>query len=210
MENNQKDRKLSDKIKEKSSFYKKTGLYKAIFKNVLILLLIVILLVGIIYVIEKHFLDFDLLITGGIAKTNPIFVFLVFLISESILGLIPPDIFIVWSELSNSPFLTLSLLAILSYTGGVIAYFIGIRINKFPKVSRALRRRFFNYVRFVKRYGGLFIVISALLPFPYAIVCTVCGLTDYSYKKLLLLGTTRFLRFFLYSLVLYKMFNFEV
>jgi membrane protein YqaA with SNARE-associated domain len=61
----------------------------------------------------------------------------------------------------------------------------------------------------MKKWGGVFIVISALLPFPYAIVCTVCGMTNYSRKRLLLLGLTRIARFLIYAVFLYRMFNFE-
>ncbi|MGB1185025.1 MAG: short-chain dehydrogenase, partial [Schleiferiaceae bacterium] len=57
-----------------------------------------------------------------------------------------------------------------------------------------------------KRFGGLLIIIAALTPLPYPIVCQLCGINKFPFRAFALLTLVRFLRFAIYGLVLYKMF----
>jgi len=49
-------------------------------------------------------------------------ILIVFFISESILGLVPPEIFIAWAKKTAEPILNLFILALLSYAGGLVSY----------------------------------------------------------------------------------------
>jgi len=190
-------------------YYLKTGLYKLILKNIAIISIVIGIFAIVLFIVDRYFLEFGPFFEQNIHKLNMFGVFTLFFVSESILGIIPPDIFIIWSESLDYPFFALLVLAILSYLGGCVAYNIGFLLRKLPKVYILIKKRFYKQERFVKKWGGIFIVISALLPFPYAVVCTVCGMTSYPRKKLLLLGLTRIARFLIYSVFLYRMFNFE-
>lgn len=57
----------------------------------------------------------------------------------------------------------------------------------------------------VYQLGGFVIVFSALLPLPYSAVCMAAGAVKYSFKRLLLLGLTRFLRFYGYAVLVYAL-----
>ena len=75
--------------------------------------------------IVKQFIDLNSIfrfVTHGFSDP---FVLIIFFLSESFLGMIPPDIFVIWTIKFNSPFLFLILLGILSYAGGIISYLIG-------------------------------------------------------------------------------------
>ena len=50
--------------------------------------------------------------------------FSIFFVSEAILGLIPPDIFIMWAAVESSPLTFIFILAVLSYVGGVISFLL--------------------------------------------------------------------------------------
>jgi membrane protein YqaA with SNARE-associated domain len=100
----------------------------------------------------------------------------------------------------------LILLAFLSYFGGLLAYYIGRSLGKYPKYRNWLVERFSSHFATFHRYGGFLIVFSALFPLPFSTITLVSGMIDYPFKKLALLGTTRLLRFFLYALVLFKVF----
>jgi membrane protein YqaA with SNARE-associated domain len=125
-----------------------------------------------------------------------------FFISETILGLIPPDFFIVWANSSNHPIILTTILAGLSYIGGLTAYFIGFRLSKTPKINKWLLRKFSSHFATLHKYGGFLIVFSALLPLPFSTVTAVAGMVDYPFQKLALLGSTRILRFFGYGYIL--------
>lgn len=57
----------------------------------------------------------------------------------------------------------------------------------------------------VYQLGGFVIVFSALFPLPYSAVCMAAGAVKYSFKRLLLLGLTRFLRFYGYAVLVYAL-----
>ncbi|HDR67429.1 MAG TPA: hypothetical protein ENN61_00095 [Bacteroidaceae bacterium] len=78
---------------------------------------------------------------------NDWFVLLLFFISESFLGLIPVDLFVIWTQKFSNPVPILILLGILSYTGGIISYGIGLWISKRPKVKAFSEKRLKRYIK---------------------------------------------------------------
>ena len=123
----------------------------------------------------------------------------IFYISESLLGWIPPDIFITWSDQFNSPFLWLSILGTISYLGGVNAYYLGKLACRYPRVKSWLEKK--NEIFFVRirKWGGLVVIFAALFPLPYATTATVAGMVRFPFKSFMLYGLTRYLRFYIYG-----------
>ena len=76
------------------------------------------------------------MINNIIESYSPTIIIFFFLFSESILGLLPPEIFILWSSKSASPYLFLFALATASYIGGAFSYIIGMRISRLPTISK--------------------------------------------------------------------------
>src|SRR5690606_34584868 len=120
-----------DKPKKKSrlrllhQYYSYTGFYGFLGSSLLRAIPLILLFIGGLLAIHYFVIDVNILL-NKVTETFPVFgVLTVFFISESILGLIPPELFIAWSSKSVTPVLHLSLLAVLSYSGGIVSYYIG-------------------------------------------------------------------------------------
>ena len=181
------------KITRFYSFLKNTA-YQAFFMIVIFVLLLM--------AVNFFIIDIHLLINNILETYSPKIVILFFLISESILGLIPPEMFILWSSKSGSPFLFLFALATVSYIGGAVSYFIGMRISLVPAVSKHVERKIKQHIINLRKWGGLFIVLGAISPIPHSIVSIGAGLIDYKFKYYLLWSLFRYLRFVIYYFVI--------
>ena len=146
--------------------------------------------------ITDHFTDGPVLIT--------------FLISESFLGMIPPDLFMIWSTKFDSPLLMLTILGLLSYIGGMISYWIGYWLSTRPKIKSYTERALDKYIQLARKWGGAFIVISALFPFsPFSMVVIAVSLLKYPFRLYLLFGISRIARFVVQGLLYAGVFNMD-
>lgn len=172
------------------------GFFKYIGKNLLLILSVYALVVLLVFLAGKYLVDFEALFGGIIEGLSTRFVLLLFFLSESFTGMIPVDLFVVWTQKFPSPLPWLALLGLLSYTGGVISYGIGKWIATRPRIRRFSERRLEKYMNFVRRWGGAFIVIAALLPFtPFSLVVIAVTLFRYPFRLFLLFGIARLVRF---------------
>ena len=128
----------------------------------------------------------------------------VFFISESFLGLIPPELFIAWASKSPHPFFNVFILATISYLGGVVSYFIGGYLFLIPFVKNFIEVKISKHIINMRKWGGFFIVLGALTPVPHSLVSLSSGLIKYNFKKYLLWSLFRYLRFLLYAIVIFK------
>ncbi|GEM_PF-493670 len=124
------------------------------------------------------------------------FVFILFFISESFLGMIPPDLFVIWSAKFNSPFFLLTILGVLSYAGGIVSYYIGRWLSGQKRIRAYSERVLDKYIKTVRKWGGAFIIIAAIFPFsPFSMVVIAVSLMKYPFKLYLLFGLSRIIRF---------------
>ena len=131
-------------------------------------------------------------------------ILIIFSISESILGLIPPEIFIAWSKKTSEPVITLIILATISYSGGIISFFIGKAALKITVVKNYLEIKMAKHLKNTKKWGGFLIIVGALLPIPFSITCIAAGLIKYPLKGVLTFGLFRFARFAIYALAIFQ------
>jgi len=137
-------------------------------------------------------------------------VWVVFLASESFLGLIPPDIFIIWAGKFDSTMLIITLLGILSYTGGIISYYIGYWLSTTPGIKAYSERALNKYIVLARKWGGAFIIISALFPFsPFSMIVIAVSLLGYPFKLYLVFGVSRILRFIVQGIFYLKILNID-
>ena len=137
-------------------------------------------------------------------------VLIIFLISESILGMIPPDLFMIWATKFDSPFLILIILGVLSYIGGIFSYLIGYWLSKRPKIKAYSERALNKYILLAGKWGGAFIIISALFPFsPFSMVVMAVSLLKYPFRFYLLFGISRIARFVFQGLLYSGIFNMD-
>lgn len=195
---------LKKNIKQYHFFYKRKGVYPFMLKNTVRLLLGLGLLLIVLYFIRDHIPDPEYYFKLMTVKFRPFTILLVFFLSESLFGLIPPDFFILWGKQFNSPYAMVALLACLSYGGGVISYILGKYVGSFPKIQAWMNQKFLKHIDQVKKWGGILIVFAALFPLPFSPVCMAAGMIRFPVKLFLLLGLFRFIRFFVYAFVLFK------
>ncbi len=192
-------------------YLKRTGLFSFLLKNLLNLLIIILALTVIVFVVEKYIISTKEIFVHIVDNVNSWYVYIIFTVSETFLGLIPPDLFIVWAKteaesMGISPWWLVTLLSVLSYTGGLMAYIIGRNLARIPSVNVWLLTKHQNLVINLQKWGGFFIVFAALLPLPYSIATLMAGMTSYPVKWVFILGIFRIARFFIYAIFLFYIF----
>ena len=197
--------KKKSRIRLLHQYYNYTGFYSFVWNSLKKAVLPIVLFVGALWAIDHYLLDIeDMLVT--ITETYaPFEVLAIFFLSESLLGLVPPELFIAWAGKSASPFLFLSLLATASYLGGIVSYFIGVGITKIPSVHEAMEFKMAKHIKNTRKWGGFLIIVGALLPIPFAMTSIAAGIIRFPFSSYLIFGLLRFVRFYLYALVIFKM-----
>lgn len=198
------------KIRKKSrsqllhQYYKYTGFYSFIWQGIKGAILPTAVIVAILFYVNYKVINLNEGLLYLTQNFSDIFIFSVFLASETILGIIPPDIFIAWTKSTSSPLLYLSILAVLSYIGGVLAYFIGMTIAAIPSVNNFLYGKMARHIINMQKWGGFLIAVGALLPLPFAMACLAAGMIKFSRKHFFLFALLRFFRFIIYGFLIYS------
>lgn len=175
-------------------------------RSVLLILGVYLLVVLIVFLLGKYLIDFNSFFSGIIKHLSDRFVIILFFISESFTGMIPVDLFVVWTRKFEQPLYWLALLGILSYAGGVISYGIGLWISRRPRMKLFTERRLQAYIGFMRKWGGAFIVIAALFPFtPFSLVVIAVTLFHYPFRNFLLYALARLFRFVLQGLIFFDL-----
>jgi membrane protein YqaA with SNARE-associated domain len=192
------------KVKLLHQYYKYTGFYSFIWQGVKGAVLPTTIIVALLFYVNYKVINLNEGLLYITQNFSDFFIFSIFFASESILGIIPPDIFIAWTKNTNSPLLYLTFLAFLSYLGGVIAYFMGMTIAAIPSVNNYLYGKMTRHITNMQKWGGFLIAVGALLPLPFAIACLAAGMINYSRKHFFLFALLRFGRFIIYGFIIYS------
>ena len=185
-------------------YYKYTGFYSFVVDSIKKVTVPVILIIAALFLFNRYVFTIDdglELLTKTFSRTG---VLITFFLSETLLGLIPPEIFIAWSKKTASPVVSLVILASLSYFGGLLSFFIGKTILKIASVKNYLEIKMAKYLKNTSKWGGFLILIGALLPVPFSITCMAAGMIKYPFKGVVLFGLFRFLRFALYAWAIFS------
>ena len=186
-------------------YYSYTGFYKFVGKSVKKAILPIILIIAAIFTLDYFVLDLDKLLISITDTYSPIGILSVFFASESLLGIIPPELFIAWAGKSEFPIFYLSLLAAASYLGGIVSYFIGVGITKIPAVHKQIETNMAKHIKNTRKWGGFLIIVGALLPIPFAMTSIAAGIIRFPFMSYLMYGLLRFIRFYAYALVIFEM-----
>lgn len=200
-------KRRKSKTKLLHQYYRYTGFYTFIGNSLKKSAIPVILIILGLYLVNEYVFTIDdglEFLTQTFSRTG---VLIVFFISETLLGLIPPEIFIGWSKKTATPIFNLSILATLSYTGGILSYFIGKTIQKITTVKNYLEVKMAKHLKNTGKWGGFLILIGALLPVPFSITCVAAGMIKYPLKGVVLFGLFRFVRFALYAWAIFNVVN---
>ncbi len=154
--------------------------------------------------LEYFILDINSILNNIVHTYEPQVIILTFGLSETMLGLVPPELFIAWAGKSATPWLFLFSLATVSYIGGVISYIVGTRLFLIPSIKNHIENKVEKHIINLRKWGGMFVVLGAISPIPHSMVSLASGLIRYSFKYYLLWSLFRYLRFIVYALVIFQ------
>ena len=206
MPSNPRPQIKKSRLKLLHQYYSYTGFYAFLRTSLAKVFIPIVAFITGLWLIHEFVIDFNVLFTTIINKYDPIIILGVFFASETMLGLVPPEIFIAWADKTTSPIFYLSILALLSYIGGILSFFMGKAIAEMPSVYEYFTVKMSKQVAMTRKWGGFLIVAGALLPIPFSITSIAAGLIHYRFRNYLLFGLLRFVRFYLYALVIFHIF----
>jgi membrane protein YqaA with SNARE-associated domain len=196
--------KLIKSVLRLNRYYYLTNFYSFLLGILIRGFFALLFLIATIFCIDFFLVDINSLINSFFEKYSSKLLMSVFFISESFLGLIPPELFIAWASKSPHPFFNVFILATISYLGGVVSYIIGGYLFLIPFVKIFIEVKISKHIINMRKWGGFFIVLGALTPVPHSLVSLSSGLIKYNFKKYLLWSLFRYLRFLLYAIVIFK------
>jgi len=197
--------KKKNRLQLLHQYYVYTGFYTflkdALKKALPPILLVVAAIVGIHFFV----IDLNTALQYVIDNYSNIFVLTLFFVSESILGIIPPELFIAWSDKTSNPIFYLSLIAILSYAGGAVSYFTGRAALQIPSIHNYLEVKMERHLKNARKWGGFLILVGALLPLPFAVASLAAGMIRFKFKYWALFGLARFVRYAIYGAAIFSL-----
>lgn len=185
-------------------YYNYTGFYSFIGNGLKSAFLPTLIVVGILIYVNYKVISINDLIENLTQNYSDLAIFSVFFASESILGLIPPDIFIAWTKSTEHPLLYLAVLAILSYIGGIVAYISGKALLKISSFREIMEVKMSKHITNMRKWGGLLIAVGAILPLPFALASMAAGMIKFSFRSFLIFALLRFFRFIIYGFVIFQ------
>jgi membrane protein YqaA with SNARE-associated domain len=201
----QREKIKKNKWRQLHMYYTYTGFYKFILDGLKSAFLPTALIVGGLFYVHYYVININEALTLLTQRYSDLTIFSVFFASESILGLLPPDIWIAWTKNTDYPILYLSLLAVLSYLGGVVSYLLGKAMLIIPSVNNFMFNKMSKHIANMRKWGGLLIAVGALLPLPFAMAAMAAGMIKFNFKNFLMFALLRFLRFVVYGFAIYQM-----
>ena len=130
------------------------------------------------------------------------FVFTLFFMSEVILGIIPPELFMIWA-ISSKPLgsylFYVVTFSFLSYIAGFTAFLFGKYLHNTWLYEFMKKNIIGKYERKISAFGWLVIVVAAITPLPFSATCAVVGAVGFDRKKYLIYSLARFIRYAIYG-----------
>ncbi len=185
------------------NYFHRTGFYLFIWESLKKAFLPFVIMVILLILFNKFVYNINDGLHLMTETLPPLGIFSFFYASETILGLVPPEIFLGWAGKTTSPYLNVAILATLSYFGGLTAYFIGHASLKIESVREYLEVKMAKNLKNTRKWGGILILVGALLPLPFAISCLTAGMIKYPFRNVVLYGLFRFLRFAFYTYMVF-------
>ena len=186
------------------SYYSRTGFYMFIWESLKKAFIPILSVVILLFFVDRYLFNINEVLTSITEVFSKLGIFSFFFTSETLFGLVPPEIFIAWTKKTSEPVLNLTILAALSYFGGLLSYFLGKKSLKIKAIKTYLEVKMAKHLKNSKKWGGFLILVGALLPVPFSISCMAAGMIKYPFKNVILFGLFRFVRFALYALAIFQ------
>lgn len=159
------------------------------------------------FILFNHYVDINSSEYLQAIGHNPKVVYLVYFLSEIMIGVIPPEVFMMWSlklAEGRNYVMDVILLASISYIAGIVTYLFGRYFHR-TLLYRYVRRRYLGKfeIRF-QQFGGFLLIVAAVTPLPYSGICMLSGAANYPKRWFYLITLFRFLRFAIYSYFIWR------
>ena len=132
---------------------------------------------------------------------------IIFLISEIFVGILPPELFMIWSI--DDPIMVyagiVATMTVISLFAGWVNYWVGKKISTKKFFHRIFKRRLRKFQRRYEQYGGGFIIVAALTPLPFSLISLFTGSMSYPAKKYFIYSSFRILRFVVYGIIVWQL-----
>ncbi|MEL0146746.1 MAG: hypothetical protein VW808_07425, partial [Schleiferiaceae bacterium] len=132
----------------------RTGGYTFLRSNLLKLSASIVIILGLFYLIDGYIINIDDAMAWVTKILSPAGLMGLFFFSEVSFGFITPELLIVWADETLKPNWMLALLATLSYTAGIVSYFIGRFWSTRKIVRERILERNATTMDQLRRFGG--------------------------------------------------------
>jgi len=167
-----------------------------------------LVLIGLIIVFKSTFKSQYDMIEHAVSDSYYL-MFFIFLISEFFVGILPPELFMIWS--SDDPWhyyvTAVTTMTMVSLFAGWLNYRVGKKLGEKEFFMNFVKKRlrFKKYQERYEQYGSGLIIVSALTPLPFALVSMLTGTLAYPQKKYLMFASFRIIRFVVYGIIVWNL-----
>lgn len=175
-------------------------------KNLFRGLIWLVVIVGGYFYLKNHY-DFSLSDILGPVYDQPITIFAIFLGSEVIFGIIPPELFMIWALRNENLSLyvqNIIALSTISYIAGALGYYIGGHFNTTRLYATLQKNYLGRFEKHLNRFGGFLVIVASITPLPFSGICMLMGTIKYPVKRFMYFALLRFVRFGVYSYIIWE------
>jgi membrane protein YqaA with SNARE-associated domain len=165
------------------------------------------LLVLLFYLLRMGTTEEDRMEWFGPIYNNPVLVLTVFIGSEIIFGIIPPEIFMLWSMETGylgSYFLSIGMLSLISYGAGFLNFTLGKFLKEKVEWLNSKNKHLKKYRQMFDQYGSYLVIVASVTPIPFSAVALLAGAGGMNKTLYLLYSLFRILRYFVYAYILWQ------
>jgi membrane protein YqaA with SNARE-associated domain len=165
------------------------------------------ILILVFYLLRSGTSEEDRLVWFGSIYNNPYLVLAVFVGSEIIFGIIPPEIFMLWSMETGflGPyFLSIGTLSLISYGAGFLNFTLGKMLKENSKWLNGKNKYLIKYKEMFDQYGSYLVIVASVTPIPFSAIALLAGAGGLNKTIYLLYSLLRILRYFVYAYILWK------
>jgi len=139
--------------------------------------------------------------------SKPLQIYGIYIFSEFLFGLLPPEIFMIWALHKGSTLhyvANVAFFVAVSYVAGLTAFLLGKYLQR-VLYYRFLQRKFFSrYLPMVRKYGLFLIIVAAATPLPYSATSLIVGASGFKLRMYLLAALSRVARYAIYGYIIYQ------
>jgi membrane protein YqaA with SNARE-associated domain len=179
---------------------------KFLIKNILKGFLYLGLLVALFFLIRHSFTEEQRLEWFGSIYNNPKVVMTIFVGSEILFGIVPPEIFMLWSLETGwlGPyFISIGILSVISYGAGFFNFSVGRLINHNSSFLQSKNKFITKYRNMFSKYGAYMVIVASVSPIPFSAIALLGGAGGMARKEYLLYSLLRIVRFFVYAYIIW-------